>query len=163
MPPALAAVPGQAHQACLAYVKAPSVDDEHGVEAAQQLWQLVGGNRRLKAFVERREKLAAAGKSWGTQAPTKLHLTLIEGDSDDMKQSVNGQLLAAGLAQLAEPKGPKSAETEELLSALRGCQEAARRKHLGLFQYGDPDSDGDDGGFPTLGGKPAGGRGGGRR
>lgn len=41
------------------------------------------------------------------QAPSKLHLTLIEPGSDDFKQSVNGQLLAAGLAQLAEPKGPK--------------------------------------------------------
>lgn len=41
------------------------------------------------------------------QAPTKLHLTLIESGSDDLKQSVNGQLLAAGLARLVEPKGPQ--------------------------------------------------------
>ncbi|KAL4429360.1 hypothetical protein ABPG77_005134 [Micractinium sp. CCAP 211/92] len=163
MPPALAAVPGQAHQACLAFVKAPGVEDEHGVEAAQFLWQLVGGNRRLTAYVERRERLAAAGKSWGTQAPSKLHLTLIEPGSDDFKQSVNGQLLAAGLAQLAEPKGPKSPEAEGVLEALRSCQEEARRKHLGLFTYGDPDSDEDDGGFPALGGGRGGGRGAGKR
>lgn len=67
MPADLAAVPGQAHQACLAYVKAPAVDDEHGVDAAQHLWQLVGGNRRLVAHVERRERLAAGGKGWGAQ------------------------------------------------------------------------------------------------
>ncbi len=48
-------------------LQAPGVEDEHGVEAAQFLWQLVGGNRRLTAYVERRERLAAAGKSWGTQ------------------------------------------------------------------------------------------------
>ena len=105
MPPALAAVPGQALQACLAFVKAPGVDAEHGVDAAQFLWQLVGGNRRLRATVERRERLAAVGKSWGAAAPTKLHLTLVEAGEEDLKQSVNGQLLAAGLARLVEPKG----------------------------------------------------------
>jgi hypothetical protein len=67
MPPALAAVPGQAQQACLAFIKAPTVEDEHGVDAAQFLWQLVGGNKRLTAHVERRERLVAAGKQWGTQ------------------------------------------------------------------------------------------------
>ncbi|PSC71228.1 hypothetical protein C2E20_5281 [Micractinium conductrix] len=146
MPAALAAVPGQAHQACLAFIKAPSVDDEHGVDAAQQLWQLVGGNKRLTAYVERRERLAAAGKSWGSAAPTKLHLTLVPAGTEDLKQSANAQLLATGLARLVEPKGPKSLETAEVLEALRACQEEARRKHLGMYQYGDPDSgDEDDG------------------
>jgi hypothetical protein len=105
MPPALAAVPGQAHAACLAFLRAPGVEEEHGVDAAQQLWQLVGGNRRLVAHVERRERLAAPGKQWGAAAPTKLHLTLMEPGSDDYAASINGQLLAAGLARLAEPKG----------------------------------------------------------
>ena len=67
IPPALAAVPGQAQQACLAFIKAPTVGDEHGVDAAQFVWQLVGGNKRLTAHVERRERLVAAGKQWGTQ------------------------------------------------------------------------------------------------
>ncbi|KAL4859242.1 Ribonuclease TUDOR 1 [Chlorella vulgaris] len=98
------------------------------------------------------------------QAPTKLHLTLLDSGSeeDDYAQSVNGQLLTAGLARLLEPKGPQASEAAEVLQALRECQEGARRKHVGVFEYGDPDSD-DDGGFPTLAGKPAGGRGGGRR
>lgn len=109
-------------------LQAPSVDAEHGVDAAQYLWQLVGlaavpagslqylecggagssrkdghalrllqegglgpvihmhmlrrrsseatllpavaqvgGNRRLTGHVERRERLAGAGKSWGAQ------------------------------------------------------------------------------------------------
>lgn len=155
MPQTLAAVPGQAHQACLAFIKAPSVDAEHGVDAAQYLWQLVGGNRRLTGHVERRERLAGAGKSWGAQAPTKLHLTLIEPGSDDYKQSVNGQLLAAGLARLVEPKGPQSPETAKVLEALRACQDEARRKHVGIYEFGDVDSEEeDDGGFPALGGKP---------
>jgi endonuclease YncB( thermonuclease family) len=46
-----------------------------------------------------------------------------------------------------------------VLEALRSCQEQARRRHLGIFEFGDPDSEGeDDGGFPALGGQ-AGGRG----
>lgn len=159
------------------------------------------------------------------QAPTKLHLTLVEPASeDDLKQSVNGQLLAAGLARLVEPKGPQvgahsgtarlaplvelpsaappaaracvgdrlkwaacllqlnggsfaahhqlshrclrpcprqSPEAREVLEALRECQEQARRRHAGMYQYGDPGSEEeDDGGFPTLGGKPGAGRGG---
>ena len=39
--------------------QAPAVEEDHGVDAAQFLWQQVGGNRRLTAFVERRERLAA--------------------------------------------------------------------------------------------------------
>jgi hypothetical protein len=43
------------------------------------------------------------------QAPTKLHLTLLDSGSEeeDYAQSVNGQLLTAGLARLLEPKGPQ--------------------------------------------------------
>ena len=162
------------------------------------------------------------------QAPTKLHLTLMEPDSEDYAESVSGRLLAAGLARLAEPKGPQvrgwagllggllhctlampafftalpaqgtafltrcclnsapacphlpahltcppppaclqSPETAEVLEELRGCETEARRKHRGMWMYGDPGSgdedERDDGGFPSLGGKPAGGRGAGRR
>lgn len=57
----------------------------------------------------------------------------------------------------------QSPEAEGVLEALRSCQEEARRKHLGLFTYGDPDSDEDDGGFPALGGARGAGRGAGRR
>jgi hypothetical protein len=61
----------------------------------------------------------------------------------------------------------QSPETAEVLEALRGCETEARRKHRGMWMYGDPGSgdedERDDGGFPSLGGKPAGGRGAGRR
>ena len=101
MPPPLhTAGPGS-----LWLLQAPGVEEEHGVEAAQFLWQLVGGNRRLTAYVERRERLVASGKHWGAQAPTKLHLTLMEPGNEDYSRSVAGQLLSAGLARLVEPKG----------------------------------------------------------
>ncbi len=61
------------------------------------------------------------------------------------------------------PALSQSPEAEGVLEALRSCQEEARRKHLGLFTYGDPDSDEDDGGFPALGGGRGGGRGAGKR
>jgi hypothetical protein len=46
----------------------------------------------------------------------------------------------------------QAGETAEVVEALRSCQEAARRRHVGMYQYGDPGSgdEGDDGGFPTL-------------
>lgn len=123
------------------------------------------------------------------QAPTKLHLTLIEPGSDDYKQSVNGQLLAAGLARLVEPKGPQvgaaavamhsrgrlagplggeatsahaaqpplphhsqSPETAKVLEALRACQDEARRKHVGIYEFGDVDSEEEDDGGALCGG-----------
>lgn len=63
-------------------------------------------------------------------------------------------------APLNHPR-QQSPETAEVLEALRGCQEQARRRHVGMYVYGDPGSDeeADDGGFPALG-KPGGGRGG---
>lgn len=48
-------------------------------------------------------------------------------------------------------------ETGEVLEVLRSCQETARRRHVGIYQYGDPGSgdEEDDGGFPALS-KPGG-------
>ena len=136
MPPALAAVPGQAHQACLAFIKAPGVEDDGGVEAAQFLWQLVGGNRRLAGYVERRERMVAGGKQWGAAAPAKLHLTLTEPGSDDYRQSVQGQLLAAGLAQLVEPKGPQVGAAGAGLAEGRCWDGGGLRRYCGCRRCG---------------------------
>ena len=41
----------------------------------------------------------------------------------------------------------------EVVEALRGCEEAARRRHVGMWVHGDPGSDEEeDAGFPALGG-----------
>lgn len=67
MDAALAAVAPQAHKATLAYVKAPSLEAEWGVDAAQMLVDLVGDGRRLQAVVESKERLPSSGKQWGAQ------------------------------------------------------------------------------------------------
>lgn len=64
---ALAAVAPQAQAATLAFVRAPALESEWGVDAAQALADLVGDGRRLVATVEAREKLPASGKQWGEQ------------------------------------------------------------------------------------------------
>lgn len=56
-------------------LQAPGLDDEYGVEAAQYLSELLGGGRRLPAVIERRERQAAGGKSWGAQVRlTQTHM-----------------------------------------------------------------------------------------
>ena len=66
----LNAIPPQAHMACLAFVKAPDLDDDFGVEAAQRLSQLVGGGQKLLATVEgqQRQSMTAPAESGGGAA-----------------------------------------------------------------------------------------------
>lgn len=151
--PALAAVPAQAHQATLAYVKAPGLDDEYGMEAAQFLSELLGGGRRLPAVIERRERTAASGKGWGAQAPQKLHLTLFE-KLGDVYSSANARLLLAGLARFAAP--PRGVDGGEVAEALLACEEKARRGHVGMWRYGDPGEDSDQDDYPVIGGRQGG-------
>ena len=120
-PPDLAAPAAQAQPASLAFVKAPALDADYGVEAAQLLSQLVGGGQRLTAYIEKRERIAAAapakgGKSWGAVAaggggasgPMQLSLTVVPGGEGDDKESVNEALVAAGLAKVVDlPKHTK--------------------------------------------------------
>ena len=51
----------------LLLLQAPGVDADFGEDAARALWDLVGGSRPLTAYVERRERIPAAGKQWGVQ------------------------------------------------------------------------------------------------
>jgi staphylococcal nuclease domain-containing protein 1 len=191
-PPALAAVPPQAHPAALAFIQAPGLEDDYGVEAAQLLAELVGGGRRLQAVVERRERVApvsgAAPKGWGaaasasaaSAAPLKLHLTILgdaqaepgagsdsegeEGGSStkagkpapSAAESANAKMLAAGLARVVEPrKGAPalSGGAAATLEVLRAAQEGARAAHAGVWEYGDPGDEDDDGGMSLDAGR----------
>jgi len=69
MPPILASVSPQAHPATLAYIQAPGLDADYGVEAAQRLSELIGNGRTLRAVVEGKERaLSAAPKGWNSSA-----------------------------------------------------------------------------------------------
>eukprot|EP00887_Chlorella_sp_A99_P001577 scaffold8.g1577.t1 len=114
-PPSLAAVPPQAHLAQLAFVKAPQLDAEYGLEAAQLLSDLLGDGKCIAAFVEQRERQAPpVGAKWGATAPPKLHLTMLGTDG-----SIEG--------------------AEEVVAALRDAEEVARKRRRGIWQYGDID------------------------
>lgn len=155
LPADLAAVPGQAQQATLAHVKAPGLDDEWGVEAAQLLSELAGGGAALAARVLRRERLpapASGAKQWGAQAPSRLHVLLQLGGEGD---SANAALLRAGLARLVEP--PREEQGSPALDALRTAQEEARAARAGMWVYGDPGSASEEESYPNLANK-AGGR-----
>ena len=162
--PDIAAVPPQGHLAGLAYIKAPGVDSELGAEAAQYLSDLVGGGKRLAAFIEQRERIdMPSGKTgWGSASAkgsgaTKMMLTLFEDDDDDDDDddaehayggTVNAKMVAAGLARVVKSRGA----TQEVVQTLLEVEEGARRKHVGIYEYGDPGSDDDDdAAFPSLG------------
>lgn len=136
-PPSLAAVPPQAHLAQLAFVKAPQLDAEYGLEAAQLLSDLLGDGKCIAAFVEQRERQAPpAGAKWGATAPPKLHLTML-GTDGSIEEGPNAQLLAAGLARFVPQ--PIAQGAEEVVAALRDAEEVARKRRRGIWQYGDID------------------------
>lgn len=181
-PPELAAVPPQAHPATLAFVRAPELNADYGVEAAQLLSELVGGGRKLRAIIEGRERPAGAPltKGWGNAAaavpgagPAKLLLTILLSDGsssssgEDYSNTVNSRLVSEGVARLAEPRKGRPAPSGEagtVFAAVRAAQEEARADHAGMWQYGDPGDSEDEedsrGGFPGLGGAAAAAKGG---
>ena len=181
-PPDLSAVPAQAYPASLAFVRAPELDADYGVEAAQALSEWVGGGKTLKAFIEKRERVVAGGaggggggRGWGnasaaasspassSQQQQKLHLTVLLGDDEDgedLGASANARLVEEGFARVVEVKrkGGVGGTDSPAFEAVRAAQELARRRHAGMWEYGDPgSSDDDDGGFPSLGGARGGG------
>jgi len=168
-PPELAAVPPQAHLAALAYVRAPELDADYGVEAAQALSEMVGSGKKLRAIIEARERPAGAPvatKGWGNNSAAttpigqyKLFLTILLGDEatpEDYNDSVNCQMVCHGLARVVEPRRGRPApigEAGAVYEAVRAAMDEARADHAGIFEYGDPGSDDeDDGGFPAMSG-----------
>ncbi len=60
-----------------------------------------------------------------------------------MAGSANARLLSAGLARFAADPRAAAGEAGEVQEALRGCEEKARRGHVGMWRYGDPGEDSD--------------------
>ncbi|KAK9813035.1 hypothetical protein WJX72_007851 [[Myrmecia] bisecta] len=137
MEPSLAAVPPQAHQCTLAYLKVPSVEDELGQDAAHLLSDFAGGGKPLVAFIEQRERPAAVPKS-GLASPGRLHVVLCEKERAATKESANAELLLAGLARVQKPHGRALAAAADVVNDLVECEERARKKRVGMFVYGDP-------------------------
>jgi staphylococcal nuclease domain-containing protein 1 len=124
-------LPAQAHEAKLAYVKPPPLDEDYGQDAALFLRDLVLG-KTLFANVEYRDD-------------NKLFLNLLDRESSVW---VNGALVRAGLARV---ENVRSRHVQPLLEKLREEEDKARSAHSFIWEYGDPGFDDVD--EDTKGGK----------
>jgi len=121
---ALQALPRQAHHGRLAFIRAPAMTAEYGVDAAALLKELVW-EKALVATVQFKE---------GEGAQQVAYLSL--GDPET-KTPINAALVISGLARVQKSR-TKSAFYERLKEE----EEKARKARLAIWQYGDlPDSD----------------------
>mmetsp|Transcript_31827 Transcript_31827/g.38496 ORF Transcript_31827/g.38496 Transcript_31827/m.38496 type:complete len:905 (-) Transcript_31827:461-3175(-) len=121
------ATPPLAQLVSLAYLKVPVIEDELGSEAAEYLASIVL-ERKLKCTVEEREK----GEK---RSPDKVLVSLADPTTD---ASVSGAMVSEGLARVQRIRSRRSAQ---VIEALKEDQESARKERLGMWQYGDADSD----------------------
>jgi staphylococcal nuclease domain-containing protein 1 len=112
---ALTDLPAQAQEATLAYIKCPTLGEEHGPEAADFLKHLVW------------EKPLLASIHW-TEGSVA-HVVL--GDPAT-STDINGELLRNGFARV-----PFSRIRSPILGKMREFEEQARTQRLGIWQYGD--------------------------
>lgn len=123
---ALSVLPRQAHHGRLAFIKAPSLSADYGVDAAALLKELVW-DKTLVATVQFKE---------GQGADVVSYLSL--GDPET-KIPINAALVISGLARVQKSR-TKSAFYERL----REEEEKARKSRLNIWQYGDVDDDDDE-------------------
>jgi len=110
----------QAQEAQLAYIKAPSLEEDYGNDAALLLRELVYG-KTIMASVEHRDA-------------NLLYLCL--GDRESQIH-VNAALLRAGLARIEKIRG----KPRDLIEKLREEEDKAKASHAYIWEYGDPGFD----------------------
>jgi len=115
----LVVLPRQAHHGRLAFIRAPSINADYGVDAAALLKELVW-DKSLVATVQFKE---------GQGNETVSYLSL--GDPET-KIPINAALVISGLARVQKSR-TKSAFYERL----REEEEKARKSRLNIWQYGD--------------------------
>ena len=129
--PSLAAVPAAAQPARLAFLAVPALDQDCGLAAAELLGSLTGGGRaRFVARIEHRDR--ASGVVDVTLTP-----------ASDGQQSVNATMLGEGLARISK-RAMTTVRGRAVAAELQVHQDRARKMHVGLFVYGDVDSDEDE-------------------
>ncbi|KAL2939573.1 Ribonuclease TUDOR 1 [Bienertia sinuspersici] len=140
LPPSVNSVPGLAQLCSLAFVKVPSLEDDYGQEAAEYLSELtLSSSREFKAMIE--EKDTSGGKSKGQGSGTVLLVTLVDVEASS---SINAAMLKVGLARLEKLKRWDSKERKSAIDNLEEFQEEAKKGRIGMWQYGDIQSDEED-------------------
>ncbi|KAI7986641.1 Ribonuclease TUDOR 1 [Camellia lanceoleosa] len=118
----------------LAHVKIPSLEEDYGQE----------GCASERAVIEERD--TSGGKVKGQGTGTVLMVNLIDTETNS---SINAALLKDGLARLEKRKRWEPKEKQAALDELEKFQEEAKSKRLGMWEYGDIQSDDEDTGPPV--------------
>jgi staphylococcal nuclease domain-containing protein 1 len=98
-------------------LQVPTLEEEFGGEAAGYLAQLLGGGKRFKATVVRKERGGGAKEKHPRKAADKLMVTMV---SEDGSVDVAKEMLLAGLARL-----PKLHKVRSALQASRRSRGSA--------------------------------------
>ncbi|KAI0268661.1 transcription factor [Gloeopeniophorella convolvens] len=129
--PKFRALPGQAHDARLSFVKLVGEESEYRQEAVDRFRQLCEG-RKLVANVDQKEG-------------STLHLRLIDpadpATAEDPLASINADLVREGLASV-DRKGCKYLGAyPQVIKKLQDAVVGAKRDRLGMFEFGDVEED----------------------
>ncbi|KAJ4728918.1 Ribonuclease [Melia azedarach] len=149
--PSMSSTPGLAQLCSLAYVKVPVVEDEYGSEAAEFFSEhTLNSGKEFRAKVEERDSSGGKVKGQGTGAALVVTLVAV-----DAEISINALMLQEGLARMERRKKWESKDRQAALENLEKFQEEARTARVGMWQYGDVQSDDEDTAPPV---RKAGGR-----
>lgn len=141
----VSSAPGLAQLCQLAYLKVPTLEEDYGQEAAMLLSEsTLNGPKEFRAVIEERD--TSGGKVKGQGTGTILLVTLIDEESDT---SVNAVMLKGGLARLEKRRRWEPKDRQAVLDELEKHQTEARTKRLGMWEYGDIQSDDEENPLPA--------------
>jgi len=128
-------IPAVAKEACLALVLSRPLTDDYGIDGARMFQSIC----------------------WGKDIVTRIHGTdesgkVVTSIVTDSGETVNTQLVAAGLARVVKSAAAKALASRmvdgssvmKLAAELNVAQENARRSRSGMWRYGDIGDDDDD-------------------
>lgn len=98
------------HQARPILLQVPKLESDYGEDAARFLSQATGSGKRLTARVERKERQQPQQGRGGRDplaSQPLLHVILFKEGSDAVGESVNADILRAGLARVKVPRNAK--------------------------------------------------------
>ncbi|KAI3684387.1 hypothetical protein L6452_33610 [Arctium lappa] len=143
--PSVSSAPGIAQLCSLAYLKVPTLDEDYGHEAAVLLSDTtLDGPKEFRAVIE--EKDTSGGKVKGQGTGNVLLVTLID---DESGNSVNAIMLKEGVARLEKRRRWEAKEKQEAMDELGKYESEAHRERLGMWEYGDIQSDDEENPFPV--------------
>ncbi|KAK2974139.1 hypothetical protein RJ640_021430, partial [Escallonia rubra] len=146
--PSVSSAPGLAQLCSLAHVKVPSKDEDYWEEAAEYLSDLtLNGPNEFKAVIEERD--TSGGKVKGQGTGTILVVTLVDPETST---SVNAVMLKEGAARLEKRKKWEFKDKQQILDELEKLQTEARKERLGIWVYGDVQSDDEEPSFAKKAG-----------